>query len=247
MKSIPIKTHKIKVGHDNLNTILDRYITKIKEKSILVITSKVVSICEKSVIKIDKINKSQLIKMEADYFIPPEQNQYNITLTIKNNFLIPTAGIDESNGNGYYILWPKNPQKSANEVRTYLKQRFKVNHVGVIITDSRTIPLRWGTIGFALAHSGFSALNNYIGQPDIFGRLLHVTKANIADGLAAAAVVAMGEGKEQTPLGLIEDLPFVKFQSRNPGKNEIEELKISLEEDLYAPLIKTSLWKKSTK
>lgn len=244
MKITSIKTHKIIIGRESLLNILDKYLPKLKEKSILVITSKIVSICEGNFIEIGKVNKTDLIKKEAEYFIPAEQSKYNITLTIKRNLLVPTAGIDESNGNGYFILWPKNPQKTTNQVKKYLKQRFKLKHVGVIITDSKTSPLRWGTTGFALAHSGFKALNNYIGKPDIFGRLLHVTKANIMDSLAAATVAVMGEGNEQTPLAIIEEADFVKFQNRNPSKQELKELNIPIEDDLYAPLLKTTKWKK---
>lgn len=243
MKIIPIKTAKI-TSQQSLLSIIKRYIPSLKEKSIIVITSKIVSICEGQVIKTGKIDKKKLIEKEADYYLSPDQNKYNITLTIKRNLLIPTAGIDESNGNGYYVLWPKDPQKTANKIRAYLKKRFKLKQVGVIISDSKTTPLRWGTTGVAIAHSGFSALNNYIGKPDIFGRFLQVTKANVADGLAAAAVVVMGEGDEQTPLSIITELPFVKFQDRDPLKPELKELQISIEDDLYGALLKGVRWLK---
>ena len=120
MKVFPIKTHKIKPYKQNLFEILDKYLKSLSEGSILVITSKIISICQARVVKIKKADKKELIKQEAEYFLPAEENKYNITLTIKNNLLIPTAGIDESNGNGYFILWPKDPQKTADEVRQYL-------------------------------------------------------------------------------------------------------------------------------
>ncbi len=241
MQVNPIKTDKI-TTKQSLLKLLERYLLSCKDKSIVVITSKIVSICEGRVAKIGEVDKKELIEQEAEYYLPPDQNKYNITLTIKKNLLVPTAGIDESNGNGYYILWPKDPQKTANRVRAYLKKKFALRNLGVIITDSRTTPLRWGTTGIAIAHSGFSALNNYIGQPDIFGRPLHVTKANVVDALAAAAVLVMGEGNEQTPLALIEDVPFVKFQDRNPSKLELRGLQIPIKDDLYAALLKGVKW-----
>jgi F420-0:gamma-glutamyl ligase len=94
----------------------------------------------------------------------------------------------------------------------------------------------------ALAHSGFAALNDYAGHPDVFGRPLAVTKANVRDGLAAAAVLAMGEADEQTPLAVIDDLPFVTFQERDPTNEELVDLRISLEDDLYAPLLTRAPW-----
>lgn len=237
-----IKTEKITPGKQNLLSILDKYVNSIKEHSILAITSKIVSICEGKVVKIGEIDKEKLIEQEADYFLSERERNYGITLTIKNNLLIPSAGIDESNGAGYYILWPSNPQKTANEAREYLCQRFSLKKVGVIITDSKTTPLRWGVNGVAIAHSGFSALKDYIGEPDIFDRKLKFTKSNIADGMAAAAVLVMGEGNEQTPLATITDVPFVEFQSRNPTQKEISDLQISIEDDLYAPLLKGVKW-----
>lgn len=230
-----------------METVFGKYLPKFKERSILAVTSKIVSICEGSVVKIGTVEKRKLIEREADYFIPPEESKYHITLTIKNNLLIPTAGIDESNGNGYYILWPRNPQRSADAIWRYLKKRFRLKKVGVIITDSKTTPLRWGTTGAAIAYSGFAPLKNYIGTPDLFGKKLRVTKANILDGLASAAVAAMGEGREQTPLAVIEDVPFAAFQQRNPTQKELKGLKIDIGEDLYAPLLLRAPWRKGHK
>lgn len=237
-----IKTEKIVPKKLSLTEVLDKYLTNLKEKSILVITSKIVAICEGRVVKIGEVEKDDLIKQEAEFYLPREESKYNFFLSIKNNILLPSAGIDESNGNGYYILWPKNPQQTANEVRDYLIKRFKLKKVGVLITDSKTTPLRWGTTGVGVAHSGFEALNNYIGKPDIFGHNLQVTKANVMDALAASAVLVMGEGKEQTPLAEISDIPFVNFQDRNPTKKELQDLKIDIEDDLYAPILTKADW-----
>ncbi len=218
---------------------------KIKENSILVVTSKIIAIAEGRVVPIGKIEKKALVEKEADLFIPQEKNKYGFTITIKGSLLIPSAGIDESNGNGFYVLWPSNPQKWANKIRNYLKKRFGLKNIGVIITDSKTTPLRWGTTGVSLSHAGFKALKNYINQPDIFGRELQVTKANVADALAAAAVLAMGEGNEQTPLAIITDVPFVQFQKNNPSRRELANLAISIDDDIYGNILKSVQWKKS--
>lgn len=244
MKVTTIKTCKITSKNKSIYKILDKYIPALKERSVFVITSKIAAICEGRLLKIGKIEKDTLIEKEADYFLPSKENLYHLALTIKNNILAASAGIDESNGNGYYILWPKNPQKTANDVRRYLKKRFSLKRVGIIVTDSKTTPQRWGVTGIAIAHSGFTALNDYRGKPDIFGRKLQVTQISVVDGLAAAAVLVMGESNEQTPLAIIEDIPFVRFQQRNPTKKELQALKISLAEDLYAPMLTSVQWKK---
>ncbi len=240
----PVKTEKVIPGQANLYRLLDKYLKSFKAHSILVITSKIVAISEGRMVRAKDTDKDKLIQKEADYFLPKESNKYGITLTIKNEMLIPTAGIDKSNGNGYYILWPKNPQQSANDIRKYLCQRFRCRDAGVIISDSKTSPLRRGTTGVSIAHSGFRALKNYIGKKDIFGRKLKFTKADLADALAAAAVATMGEGNEQTPLAVIEDIPFIKFSSRAPDKKELSELHIKLKEDLYGPLLTNVKWRR---
>lgn len=229
----------------DLIEFIDKYVTQLNENNILVVTSKIVSICEHRVVKIEEgVDEKELILAEADYYLPAELSKYNITISIKNNLLIPTAGIDESNGDGYYILWPKNPQRSANLIRQHLRNKFKLKKLGVIITDSKTTPLRWGTTGTGIGYSGFDPLNNYIGTPDVFGRHLKVTKANILDGLAAASVVVMGEGDERIPIVVIDDIPFVRFVDNDPTDKELGNLEISIDDDLYAPLIKNANWHK---
>ncbi len=238
----PISTRPINT-RDKLEKILDEYVLSMPENAILVITSKVVSICEGSVVKADKQNLSALVQKEADLVLEAV-NPYKIALTIKDSVLIPNAGIDHSNGNGNYILWPKNAWKTAETLRLYLKKRFSLKHCGVIITDSKTTPLRWGTTGVALAVSGFAPLNDYRGKMDIFGHELQVTQANVADGLAASAVVAMGEGAEQTPIVMIEDVPFVQFLDRAITKKQRDSLKISMKDDLYGPMLNSAKWRK---
>lgn len=244
MKVTPIKTHKIAIKDKYLFRILDTYLPKLEEKSILAITSKIVSITEGRMVKIDSVDKDELIRQESKFYLPRNQSRYNVSFTIARNMLAATAGIDESNGNGYYILWPKDPQKTANAVRLHLKQRCNLNNVGVIITDSKTTPLRWGVTAISLAYSGFKPLRDYIGKKDLFGREFAFEKLSIIDSLAGAASVVMGEGAEQTPMAIISDLPFVEFQDRNPTKKELEGLKIKMEEDLYGPFLKNVQWKK---
>ncbi|OGK17885.1 hypothetical protein A2866_00515 [Candidatus Roizmanbacteria bacterium RIFCSPHIGHO2_01_FULL_39_8] len=244
MKITPIKTHKIAPYKESIFGVLDKYIRVLHDDSIIVVTSKIVSVCEGSIIKTTDIDKEELIEKEADLYLPPVETKYNYHLTIKNNLMVFAAGIDESNGNGFYILWPQDPQKSANSIRSYLKNKFQLKRIGVLITDSKTTPLRAGTTGISLTHSGFAAVKSYIGKPDIFGRNLKLQKVNMADSLASAAVTVMGEGNEQTPIALIEDVSFVQFQDRNPTKEELGEFHVPIQDDLYSPLIQNTKWQK---
>jgi F420-0:gamma-glutamyl ligase len=142
------------------------------------------------------------------------------------------------------VLWPRDAQASANQLRAYLAERFHVRKVGVIITDSTSQPLRRGTTGIALAHSGFKALRDYRGQPDLFGKPLGSSQASLAGGLAAAAVLAMGEGAEQTPLCVISGAPFIEFQDRDPSSEELSELYPGVDEDIFAAFLRGVKWRR---
>jgi putative folate metabolism gamma-glutamate ligase len=238
-----IKTHRITEDRD-LNALLDRYVTTLGERSVLAITSKIVSICQGRLVPVGSVDKQALIEQEADLFLPPSSSQYHISLTIVGHLLIPTSGVDESNAQGQYVLWPLDAQGVANRVRTHLCARFGLQHVGVLITDSKTTPLRWGVTGTAIAHSGFLAVNDFRGQPDIYGRPLQMTTVDVADALAAAAVLVMGEADEQTPLAVIDDLPFVQFQDRDPTPEELEQRWMDMKDDLYAPLLQGVEWQR---
>ncbi len=242
-----VRTHKITKDDKDVFAILDAYLPKLSDKTVVVVTSKILAIIEGRIVKIGEISKDELVVKEAELYLPPTESKYHFSLTIKNNLLIPSAGIDESNGNGYYVLWPKNPQQWANDIREYLTKKFHISSLGVIITDSKTTPLRWGVTGVTIAYSGFLPLNDQVGIPDLFGRVMQATKVNVIDGLAAAAVVTMGESNEQTPLAVIKDAPFVQFVDRNPTKEELASLHIEMEDDLYAPLLKSVEWKTKKK
>lgn len=246
MNTLAYKTNKI-TSDDNLYTILDRYLPALEEKSIVAVASKIVGICEGRVVKVSKDTaeqKDELARQESDYYLPREFNQYGFMLTINHNLMVASGGVDESNSNGYFSLWPENPQKSVNEIREYLMKKHKIKDIGVILTDSKLSPLRCGVTGYAIVHSGFQALNSYVGKPDIFGRLMHAEQSNIPDSLAAAAVAVMGEGAEQQPLAVITDVPFVTFQQRNPTKEELENLKIEIGDDVYSSMLTAVKWEK---
>lgn len=240
-----IKTRVFEPPQDDLSSFIKEALcqVKLKEKSIIVITSKVVSVGEGRCIKLDSVqNKDELIRKEADYYLPREASPGgHVMLTIKNNILIPTAGIDESNGKGYYILWPKNPYQSAEKIYNLIKEEFKLKEFGVILSDSHCVPLRWGVTGIAMAYYGFYPLRDYRQTKDIFGRMLEITQVNIVDGLSSAAVLMMGEGAEQTPIAIIEDIDFIQFKEFNPQTEN--PLLIDKDEDIYAPLIKGVDWK----
>jgi len=226
MKIQPIKTRVFR-ENENLLEFIFKYFKKIPENSILVITSKIVALSEgRTVVCKNKKEKAEIIKAESSFAIKTKYTW----LTIKDNTLMASSGVDESNANGKIILLPKNSFESAEFLRKQIIKKFHLKNLGILITDSRLMPLRAGVVGVALGYSGFKGIRNYIGKKDIFGRKLKMSRTDISDSLATSAVLCMGEGKEQQPLALITDAPiiFTKRINRN-------ELIIDPKDDLYAP------------
>lgn len=246
-----IKTELLRPPKDDLLAAIRKALPRLPEKSILVVTSKVVAISQGRAIRISPaVKKDDLIRSEAAWYLPRSAVPHKwIMLTIKENLLIPSAGIDESNGKGHYILWPKHPSAAARRILAWLQKTYRRKAIGVIITDSHTIPMRRGTIGISLAHAGFEPLYDYRGTPDLFGRRLEIQQANIPDALAAAAVAVMGEGKEQTPLALITKVPFLRFgtKKKTGGRKPRSSFVIPEGEDLYTPLLRGAHFRRGGK
>ena len=79
-----IKTCRIQAD-DSLEKILDEYIPPLQEKTIVIITSKIISLCQGRVVSKDECCKEDLIKEEADTFIEGAHHPNGFYLTIKNN------------------------------------------------------------------------------------------------------------------------------------------------------------------
>jgi F420-0:gamma-glutamyl ligase len=265
MKITAIKTAVLRPPKaDLLRAIADAIPqSSLREKSVVVVTSKVVSLWQGRCVRAEAFGsspanqararraKDALVMREADYYLPRSATPGEWCMhTIKNNMLIPSAGVDESNADGYYILWPEDAAGAARKLWTWLRRKYGVRELGVIISDSHTVPLRRGVLGFSLAHYGFAPLKDYRGKRDLFGRELKMTQTNIPDGLAAAAVVLMGEGAERTPLALITDVPWVEFEAaagrakKGQRQKEFSSFEVAAREDLYYPLLSAMKWKK---
>lgn len=244
MNITAIKTRIVHKG-DNLEEILNESLPTLIEESVLVVTSKIVALSENAVVEKNlgtKEEKWELVKQQAELYTDPNDSPYQLMLTIKDQILAVNSGVDESNAEGDYVLLPQEPYKSAEKIWQFARQKYNLKHLGVVITDSRTFPLKWGIIGTCLAHCGFKALNNRIGEPDLFGHQMQMTQENITEALAVAANLVMGEVAEAQPLAIIENVPMVQFQEASPSAEELQQLKISLQDDAYSPILKTAAW-----
>jgi coenzyme F420-0:L-glutamate ligase / coenzyme F420-1:gamma-L-glutamate ligase len=99
-----------------------------------------------------------------------------------------------------------NPHQSAQKIRRVIDRKLG-KKVGVVIVDSRITPLRLGTVGLAIGCSGFQPVRDERGVRDLYGRRVSITFHALADGIAAAAQLLMGETRETTPFVLVRDAP----------------------------------------
>lgn len=232
MQFIPIKTRKFIPPQDKgqLWQFLDQYLPKLKEKDIVLITSKIVSIHQGRFVKITKkTDRLQLIKQEAEAYYPKNPS----SMTVKEHTLTPYAGIDRSNANGHYVFLPKAPHETAKKIWEYLRRRGRLTDLGVIIADSTCHPLRRGHFGISIGFFGFRPVYWYEKQTDIFGRKLIHHCQNLVDALTAIGVIFIGEGAEQTPLLTIRGFSKISFSARS----HLKEFLVDRPDDLYAPLL----------
>lgn len=149
-----VKTRIVHPPQDDIKDILDSL--TIQDGDIIFITSKILGIAEGRTVKINSIAKETLIEQESERYLPyvNKGGDFHVNLTITQNVLIPAAGIDESNADGYYVMWPKHPDASCRQIRNYLMTKHHLTRLGVVATDSHTTPLRWGVTGIAIGLAG---------------------------------------------------------------------------------------------
>jgi dihydrofolate synthase / folylpolyglutamate synthase len=235
MQFIPIKTRKLLPPKDDLYEVLGTHLPPLEEDDVLLVTSKVVAIHQgRCIPKGDVPDKDALMRSEAESYIERDMTAlYPIMLTIKHHTLIASAGIDESNANGHYILWPEHIQQTAQEIWQHVRKIRNITNLGVIITDSHSLPLRWGVLGVAIGFFGFEPTTDLRGKSDIFGRVLTMTRQNIPDAIAGLGVLMMGEANECTPMLVARGLDFVTYTD----KDRSEEFWVDQKDDMFGKLL----------
>lgn len=219
---------------DDIFAVFDESIKELMEWDIVFITSKILAIHQWRCISIDSISKKELIEKEADKWITTDiVPGKDIYITIKNNILIPSAGIDESNSNGHYILWPNNLSHLTQQIHTYLCKKHDIKNLWIIITDSTTRPLKWWVVGIGMYSFGINPLRDERWAKDIFGRELQITQINIIDALSATAIYLMGEWNECQPIVIGREIPDIEYTT----EDVYPTIEIPPEKDLYYPLL----------
>ena len=152
MQFIPIQTRVMVPPKDDLFAVLDESLGDVREGDVVVVSSKVVAIDEGRCVPVADFDKAAHVAREADVVI--ERSYWHAPLTITNHVFVSSAGVDQSNGDGYYTLLPADPFSSAERIHEYLRARFLLTNVGVIITDSRSEPCRYGAMGVSIGWWG---------------------------------------------------------------------------------------------
>ena len=124
-----------------------------------------------------------------------------------NDFIRSKQGIKDTVVNEYVLLLPENPDQSAVNIRRQIKSKTG-KRVGILIIDSHGRAWRNGTVGIAIGIAGLPGLEDLRGKPDLFGYKLQVTQVGVADELAAAASLMMGQAAEGTPVVHVRGFPY---------------------------------------
>lgn len=225
---MPVKTRRI-IESDSLVEL----IPKLREGDVIAVVSKVVALTEG---KLRRMDKKDAMREEAEVILDED-----MMLTLKDGMLVPSAGVDTSNVDAdFSIGWPENSYRSAAILRRELCKKFHLKKLGVLIFDSWITPLRNGVVGVSLGYAGFRGVEDYRGKKDLHGKVLQITQRNVADGLASAATLMCGEGRESTPFVVMRDAP-VHFTSRLISVSEIRR---SPDECLFRALYPREVTKK---
>ncbi len=151
----------------------------------------------------------------------------------KLGFVCANAGIDHSNvaGDGseneeYVLLLPEDPDASAKALRDQIRQKTGLN-IGVMIIDSHGRAWRNGTVGICIGLSGIPAMIDERGWKDLFGYTLKITVVGVADELAAAASLMMGQASEGIPAVHVRGFPYPL------GEGSLKELIRPKEQDMF--------------
>lgn len=227
LKNIPLIRRDDNLADILLNSLGETEI-ELEENDILVLAQKIVSKAEGRMANLANVTPSQkavelanqtekdarlveLMLQESNEVVRYRKNV--IVVEHKLGFICANAGIDHSNvlGDGdnkdTVLLLPQNPDKSAKQFRNEIKKRTSKN-IGVMIIDSHGRAWRNGTVGICIGLSGIPAVIDERGWKDLFGYTLQATIVGVADELAAAASLMMGQAAEGTPVVHVRGFPY---------------------------------------
>ena len=200
-----------------------------QDSDIIIVAQKVVSKAEgqlvnlkeivpsaKAIALAEEVNKdARLVEVILSESVEVVRHRRGVLIVAHRlGFVMANAGVDQSNigyeDGEHVLLLPRNPDASAAALKAQLDREFGVD-LGIIINDSFGRAWRNGVVGVALGAAGVPALRDMTGKADLFGRTMRVTEVTVADEIAAAASLLMGQAAEGQPAvhlrGIFYDAP----------------------------------------
>ncbi len=242
LETIPI----VKEG-DNIAKLIIEAAKKenvgIQDNDIIVIAQTIVSRSEGRIVNLKDIEPSPFAKILANETRKDPRlvevilreskgivrmGGHHLIMETRHGFVCANSGVDRSNvpGEETVSLLPLDPDASARKIRDEIR-RLTGKEVAVIISDTFGRPLREGAVGVAIGVAGIDPLYDMRGRKDLFGYVLETTLVAIADELASAAELVMGESNEGIPVVVIRGFKYPK------GEYSIQKLLRPVEKDLF--------------
>jgi coenzyme F420-0:L-glutamate ligase/coenzyme F420-1:gamma-L-glutamate ligase len=223
---------------------------KLLDDDVIVVSQKIISKAEGQLVDISTIKPStkaramakrtkkssqliELILRDSAKILRAEKR--TLIVKRKDGLICLNAGVDKSNVNGAttYARLPRNADQSAQKLRAELEE-LSGRKTAVIIADTYSRPSRLGQVEFAIGISGIDPVIDYRGKQDLFGYELKFKYVAIADEIAAAAELVMGQGTEAIPVAIIRGL------SRLQRTNEVgltKKLSLGRQKDLFRRIL----------
>jgi coenzyme F420-0:L-glutamate ligase / coenzyme F420-1:gamma-L-glutamate ligase len=216
----------------------------LREGDVLVVTQKIVSKAEGTVIDLTTVEpraeatdyarrfdrdprQVEVVLREAKRVVRME-NGLIITET-HHGFVCANGGIDASNvgprSGDVVTLLPRDPDASADRIRAAIRERLG-NDLPVIVSDSFGRPWRFGITDVAIGVSGLLPLDDLRGTSDADGRVMKSTVRAVADEIASAAELVLGKTAGR-PIALVRGATFRR------GEGRIADLIMPPEMDLF--------------
>jgi coenzyme F420-0:L-glutamate ligase/coenzyme F420-1:gamma-L-glutamate ligase len=205
--------------------------TPIQPHDVIVVTHVVVSKSEGNIVNLDTVKPSEralqmakqtnkdpalveVILQETKEIVRVGQNSI-ITENI-NGCICANAGVDRSNvaGDRNVVPLPKEPNVSAAGIRKEILHLSGVSEVAVIVSDTHGRPFRNGEINIAVGYAGFKPIRDRRGEKDLFGYTLRIKQTAIADELASAAELVIGQADEGIPAAIVRGYNYTSDEAQ---------------------------------
>ena len=243
LEIIPVKLGKEIEQNDDISELILSSTSKpeIKDNDILIVTQKIISKQEGRIVQLSTITPTLLATgIGSEYGKDPRivqkildeskrivrLNDGVIISETIHGFVCANAGVDESNvKQGYVTLLPKDANTSAQKLRELIMKKTGKS-TAVVISDTFGRPFRMGQTNCAIGFAGISAIANYVGTKDTFGRILHSTEIAIVDEICSASELVMGKSLN-TPITIVRNYKFID------SKSDMNDLLRPKDEDLF--------------